>query len=185
MEVPNNDEIIIIMIRELYRFLVLSVVSRPQEQQQQQQQHRRHILALTAMKEKWVRKLAQSENAKSFAAALFYGFCSISLNFLNKAVVSSYDFNFPFFIMVCQMVTTVLVLDVLRLAGFLPGLSPYSWEEGKSFMAASLCFALHATLSLSALRGMNIPMYGAIKRCTPLLNLALSVVILKKNFPSK
>jgi hypothetical protein len=48
------------------------------------------------------------------AAALFYGCCSISMNFLNKAVVSSFDFNFPFFIMVCQMIITVIVLDSLR-----------------------------------------------------------------------
>ena len=31
---------------------------------------------------------------------------------------------------------------------------------------------------------MNIPMYGAIKRCTPLVNLVLSVMVLRKPFPS-
>lgn len=33
-------------------------------------------------------------------------------------------------------------------------------------------------------QGMNIPMYGALKRCTPLVNLVLSVVYLKKPVPS-
>ncbi len=56
----------------------------------------------------------KSDNSKSMAAALFYGTCSVSMNFLNKAVVSSYDFNYPFFIMVCQMVTTIIFLDTLR-----------------------------------------------------------------------
>ena len=32
---------------------------------------------------------------------------------------------------------------------------------------------------------MNIPMYGAIKRCTPIVSLALSVLILKKAAPSQ
>lgn len=32
--------------------------------------------------------------------------------------------------------------------------------------------------------GMNIPMYGAVKRCTPLVNLILAVVILRRPFPS-
>ena len=41
-----------------------------------------------------------------------------------------------------------------------------------------------STLSLIALHGMNIPMYGAIKRCTPLVNLVLSVMVLRKPFPS-
>ena len=31
---------------------------------------------------------------------------------------------------------------------------------------------------------MNIPMYGAIKRCTPFVNLFLSVTILNKPWPS-
>lgn len=105
------------------------------------------------------------------------------MNFLNKAVVSSYDFNYPFFIMACQMVATVIFLDISRLLK-LSKLSPYSLKEGVDFLPASLSFALHSTLSLIALHGMNIPMYGAIKRCTPLVNLILSVMILNKPFPS-
>ena len=61
-----------------------------------------------------VQAVLKSDNSKSLAAALFYGTCSVSMNFLNKAVVSSYNFNYPFFIMVCQMVTTIIFLDTLR-----------------------------------------------------------------------
>ena len=56
----------------------------------------------------------KNDASKSLAAAIFYGFCSISLNFLNKAVVSSYNFNFPFFIMFCQMLLVIGVLSILR-----------------------------------------------------------------------
>ena len=42
----------------------------------------------------------------------------------------------------------------------------------------------NAFSSLTALNGMNIPMYGAIKRCTPFVNLFLSVTILNKPWPS-
>merc|ERR1719361_1581298 len=123
-------------------------------------------------------------HGKAFFVAVFYFTCSISMNFLNKAVVSSYDFNYPFFIMSCQMVATVIFLDILRLLK-ISKLNPYSLKEGVDFLPASLSFALHSTLSLMALHGMNIPMYGAIKRCTPLVNLILSVMILNKPFPSK
>lgn len=61
-----------------------------------------------------IQAVLKSDNSKSLAAALFYGTCSVSMNFLNKAVVSSYNFNYPFFIMVCQMVTTIIFLDTLR-----------------------------------------------------------------------
>ena len=60
----------------------------------------------------------------------------------------------------------------------------FSLKEGLDFLPCSACFATHSSLSLIALHGMNIPMYGAIKRCTPLVNLVLSVVILKKAMPS-
>ena len=82
------------------------------------------------------------------------------------------------------MSITMFFLDSLRMLGVV-NLSPYSLKEGRDFLPASLCFALHATLSLSALHGMNIPMYGAIKRCTPLVSLILSVTLLRKSFPSK
>ena len=55
---------------------------------------------------------------------------------------------------------------------------PYSFHDGKEFLPASIFFALHATLSLYAIHGMNIPMYGAIKRCTPLVSLILSVLVI-------
>ena len=45
----------------------------------------------------------QNENLRSFLVAVFYGLVSISMNFLNKTIVSSYEFNFPYFIMTCQV----------------------------------------------------------------------------------
>ena len=120
---------------------------------------------------------------KAALVSLFYFTCSISMNFLNKAVVSSYDFNYPFFIMACQMLSTVIVLDLLRTLK-LTTLPTYSLREGVEFLPCSLSFATHSTLSLIALHGMNIPMYGAIKRCTPLVNLILSVVVLRRPSPS-
>jgi len=120
---------------------------------------------------------------KAFLVSVFYFTCSISMNFLNKAVVSSYSFNYPFFIMACQMLATVIVLDIIRTLKLSP-LSAYSLKDGVEFLPCSLSFATHSTLSLIALHGMNIPMYGAIKRCTPLVNLVLSVMVLRKPFPS-
>jgi len=130
-----------------------------------------------------LRMIVMEGSTKSAMVAGFYFLCSISMNFLNKAVVSSYEFNYPFFIMACQMVVTVIFLDLFRITKVLK-LPAYTLKEGVDFLPCSLTFALHSTLSLIALHGMNIPMYGAIKRCTPLVNLILSVIVLKKPFPS-
>ena len=43
-----------------------------------------------------------TDAARTLYAAGFYFACSISLTFLNKLIISSYGFNFPAFIMVCQ-----------------------------------------------------------------------------------
>merc|ERR1719192_588290 len=81
------------------------------------------------------------------------------------------------------MLATVIFLDISRLLK-ISKLNTYSLKDGVEFLPASLSFSLHSTLSLMALHGMNIPMYGAIKRCTPLVNLILSVMILNKPLPS-
>ncbi|KAG0713693.1 UDP-galactose/UDP-glucose transporter 7 [Chionoecetes opilio] len=103
--------------------------------------------------------------------------------FLNKAVMNSYQFPFPFFIMACQMLVTVIFLEMLRSFGKVV-LPAYTWKSARGFLAPSLGYAFHATLSLMALQGMNIPMYSAVKRCTPLVNLVLAVVILRRPLPS-
>ncbi|XP_050730848.1 uncharacterized protein LOC127005789 isoform X2 [Eriocheir sinensis] len=123
------------------------------------------------------------DNGRGLAAAVFYGVCSSSMAFLNKAVIYSYEFPFPFFIMACQMLVTVLFLELAASLGKVK-LPAYTWRSARSFLAPSLGYAFHATLSLMALQGMNIPMYGAVKRCTPLVNLILAVVILRRPFPS-
>ena len=162
----------------------------------------------------------------ALGSAIFYGACSFSLNFLNKAVVSVYAFDHPLAIMICQTVFTILVLELLRLSGAFSAatLQGYAWKDGefkylqaslkmncccrytprefvlrnsilktscthystgRTLMPASLAYAMHSTVGLCALEGMNIPMYGAVKRCTPLASLVLSVVILKKPIPSR
>ena len=56
----------------------------------------------------------KQSRTRTISAAAFYFTCSLSMNFLNKAVVSSYAFNFPFFILACQMTVTIILLHLLR-----------------------------------------------------------------------
>ncbi|GAB6021554.1 hypothetical protein CHUAL_004152 [Chamberlinius hualienensis] len=118
-----------------------------------------------------------------FLAAVFYGVCSAGMAFANKAVISSYQFDFPFTILVLQMLFSIAVVQILRFSS-LVNIQGYTFERGKTFLIPAICSGLHSCLSLIALKGMNIPMYGALKRCTPLVNLVLSVIVLKKPFPS-
>ena len=75
--------------------------------------------------------------AKSLLVAVFYGVCSLSMNFLNKAVLNSYNFNYPFFIMSCQMFVTLTSIHILRLSGVI-SVDKYNLEDGWQVLIPAL-----------------------------------------------
>ena len=117
------------------------------------------------------------------AIAFLYGSCSASMAFANKAVLTSYSFNYPFFLVTCQMAISIVVLELLRLTGR-TSLVPFTFARGWMFLVPSVFYAANCVFALSALGGMNIPMYGLIKRCIPVAILGLSVFVLRKPLPS-
>ena len=66
-------------------------------------------------------------------AAVFYGVCSISMNFLNKAILSSYSFNFPFYIMSCQMLMTLVILEIMRVFTE-SSISKFNYNDGRKVL---------------------------------------------------
>lgn len=117
------------------------------------------------------------------AIAFLYGCCSASMAFANKAVLTSYSFNYPFFLVTCQMAISIVVLELLRLTGR-TSLVPFTLSRGWIFLVPSIFYAANCVCALSALVGMNIPMYGVIKRCIPVAILGLGVFVLRKPLPS-
>jgi len=117
------------------------------------------------------------------AIAFLYGCCSASMAFANKAVLTSYSFNYPFFLVTCQMAISIVVLELLRLTGR-TSLVPFTLSRGWIFLVPSIFYAANCVCALSALVGMNIPMYGMIKRCIPVAILGLCVFVLRKPLPS-
>ena len=122
--------------------------------------------------------------AVGISIAFFYGACSASMAFANKAVLTSYSFNYPFFLVTCQMAFTIGVLEFLRLTRSTT-LVRFALSRGLQFLVPSVFYAANCVLSLSALSGMNIPMYGVIKRCAPVIILILGIFILGKSLPSR
>lgn len=124
------------------------------------------------------------ESIKSTGAAVFYGVCSVSMAFINKALMTTYDFDYPVFIMVVQMMFTIFILELLSCFKWIQ-LPKYTLTRGRTFALPAFFYALNSVLGLSALSHMNVAMYGVLKRCVPLVTMFLSIVILKKGFPSK
>ena len=132
------------------------------------------------------RKMAVVPASKGtgLAIAFIFGVCSASMAFANKAVLSSYSYNFPITLVTLQMLFTIILLEILRLMGLIT-LPAFSLERGMSFLIPSIFYAVNCVLALSALSGMNIPMYGLIKRCSPLVILILGAMMLGKGLPSR
>ncbi len=61
----------------------------------------------------------------------------------------------------------------------------YTFERGVPLLCVSAFYCLHAFFALSALEGVNLAMYSAVKRCVPLVALFLSVTLLGKPPPSR
>ncbi|XP_046567448.1 UDP-galactose/UDP-glucose transporter 7-like [Haliotis rubra] len=127
---------------------------------------------------------SMSTTAKGMLAALFYGVCSVGTAFINKALMTSMKFDFPVFIMVVQMMFTIILLETLSFCRVLD-IPRYTLARAKKFVWPAVFYGANAVLALTALAHMNIAMYGVMKRCVPISTMLLAVVILKKGFPSR
>lgn len=125
-------------------------------------------------------------NIPSVFAAVLYGTCSVLIAFINKLLMTTYEFDFPVFIMMSQMLFTIILLEILSLPFIgLINMPRYTLERGKMFAIPALFYGMNSVLALSALSHMNIALYGVLKRCVPLVTMVMSVLILKKGWPSK
>lgn len=125
-------------------------------------------------------------NVASVFSAVLYGSCSVMIAFVNKLLMTTYEFDYPVFIMMSQMLFTIILLEILSLPciGVL-SMPRYTIERGKMFALPALFYGINSVLALSALSHMNIALYGVLKRCVPLVTMVLSVLILGKGWPSK
>ncbi|CAI0438659.1 unnamed protein product [Linum tenue] len=94
----------------------------------------------------------------SLFAALSYGIASMAMVFINKAIVMQYSHSMT--LLTFQQVATALLIYVGRKTG-------YTRSKGLDLQTA-LFYNANVAFALASLKGVNIPMYIAIKRLTPL-----------------
>lgn len=125
-----------------------------------------------------------ASRTSSILAAFLYGTCSVLIAFINKLLMTTYKFDYPVFIMASQMLFTIIVLEFLSFIDKI-SMPKYTLARGKMFALPALFYGVNSVLALSALSHMNIAIYGVLKRCVPMVTMFLSVIILKKGWPSK
>lgn len=119
----------------------------------------------------------KSEVVQSILATGFYAFMSGAMAFMNKNLVSNYNFNCPMFILLIQFLILVCSFEIMKFCRFI-NLSSYTLQLGYSLLLPSVCYIASSSFALLCLNGLNIPMYNVLKRLCPLFNVFLGHCLL-------
>lgn len=102
------------------------------------------------------------------SAALLYGVSSIALMLANKSLVSVYQFNFPWTVVMQQFACNIVVLIVLRAT------SVVTWKMAtvadlREMLPLAVINCMNVVFGLSAMHGLNLPMLTTLRRISILL----------------
>nr|CAB3469564.1 unnamed protein product [Digitaria exilis] len=103
--------------------------------------------------------------ACSLAAAFSYGVASMAMVFVNKAVLMQYVHSMT--LLTLQQIATALLIHFGQVLG-MSKRKDFNWITAKKLLLVSIFYNANVGFALASLKGVNIPMYIAIKRITPL-----------------
>ncbi|KAJ9184136.1 hypothetical protein P3X46_007907 [Hevea brasiliensis] len=101
----------------------------------------------------------------SLFAALSYGIASMAMVFINKAILMQYSHSMT--LLTLQQLATALLIHFGRQMGYTKARA-LDMQTAKRLLPVSLFYNANVAFALASLKGVNIPMYIAIKRLTPL-----------------
>jgi len=101
----------------------------------------------------------------SLFAAISYGVASMAMVFINKAVLMQYAYSMT--LLTFQQGVTALLIHFGRVTGYTKA-KGINFATAKKLILVSLFYNANVAFALASLKGVNIPMYIAIKRLTPL-----------------
>ncbi|KAF5726294.1 putative UDP-sugar transporter [Tripterygium wilfordii] len=108
---------------------------------------------------------ADTSSYLSLFAALSYGIASMAMVFINKAILMQYGHSMT--LLTLQQLATVLLIHFGREMGYTRA-RRIDMPTAKKLLPVSLFYNANVAFALASLKGVNIPMYIAIKRLTPL-----------------
>ncbi|KAE8687434.1 glycosyl transferase family 2 family protein [Hibiscus syriacus] len=101
----------------------------------------------------------------SLFAAVSYGIASMAMVFINKAIIMQYAHSMT--LLTFQQLATSLLIHFGRKLGYTKA-KGVDITTAKRLLPVSLFYNANVAFALASLKGVNIPMYIAIKRLTPL-----------------
>ncbi|KEH35962.1 GDP-mannose transporter GONST3 [Medicago truncatula] len=103
--------------------------------------------------------------SSSLIAAVSYGIASMAMVFINKAVLMQYAHSMT--LLTLQQLVTTLLIHFGRKMGYTRARG-VDLATAKQLLPVSFFYNANVAFALASLKGVNIPMYIAIKRLTPL-----------------
>ncbi|GMY17700.1 UDP-galactose/UDP-glucose transporter 7 [Fagus crenata] len=101
----------------------------------------------------------------SLSAAISYGIASMAMVFINKAILMQYSQSMT--LLTLQQLATALLIHFGRRMGYTKA-KGVDMSTARKLLPVSLFYNANVAFALASLKGVNIPMYIAIKRLTPL-----------------
>ncbi|XP_050264618.1 UDP-galactose/UDP-glucose transporter 7 [Quercus robur] len=101
----------------------------------------------------------------SLSAAISYGIASMAMVFINKAILMQYAHSMT--LLTLQQLATAMLIHFGRRMGYTKA-KALDMATARKLLPISLFYNANVAFALASLKGVNIPMYIAIKRLTPL-----------------
>ncbi|RZC73704.1 hypothetical protein C5167_049184 [Papaver somniferum] len=101
----------------------------------------------------------------SLFSAISYGIASMAMVFINKAVLMQYSHSMT--LLFLQQLATTFLIHFARVMGYVKA-KELNLATAKKLFPVSLFYNANVAFALASLKGVNIPMYIALKRLTPL-----------------
>ncbi|RWW20509.1 hypothetical protein GW17_00015380, partial [Ensete ventricosum] len=98
-------------------------------------------------------------------AAVSYGIASMAMVFINKAVLMQYAYSMT--LLTLQQLATTLLIHFGKVMGYTKA-KAVNMPTAKKLLPVSVFYNANVAFALASLKGVNIPMYIAVKRLTPL-----------------
>lgn len=107
--------------------------------------------------------------AAKLGSAFYYGAASLTVQFVIKTLITTYEFNFPMCIALSQMMFMSPVC-------FLVARPRLDWKTVRAIMPLAAINVMNLVSGLIGTGGLNVPMFIALRRFTLLLTVILEVV---------
>lgn len=116
----------------------------------------------------------------AMSSAGLYGATAIAMNFVNKAALM--HFSLANSVLLLQMLAAVAIVQPLRWAGVLH-FPAVSVAKARRLAPVTILYTANVCFALLGLSNLNIPMYNALKRLTPVMVLAVKASLQRKAPP--